>query len=37
MCQNVKTCAKSQEHGDFAHQFTFGASSDGFFVMNAEK
>jgi hypothetical protein len=37
MCQNVKTCAKSKEHGDFAHQFTFGASSDGFFVMNAEK
>ena len=28
---------KSKEHGDFAHQFTFGAFSDAFFVMSAEK
>ncbi len=32
MCQNVKTCAKSKEHGDFAHQFTFGASGDEFLL-----
>jgi hypothetical protein len=37
-------CAKISRHVQnlknmviFAHQFTFWASSDGFFVMNAEK
>jgi hypothetical protein len=27
----------SKEDGDFGHPFTFGAYSDAFFVMNAEK
>jgi hypothetical protein len=34
---NVKTCAKSKEHGDFAHPLILGASNDEFFVMSAEK
>ena len=29
--QNLK------KHGDLGHQFTFGAFSDAFFVMSAEK
>ncbi len=30
------TWLKSKEDGDFGHPFTFGASIDAFFVMNAE-